>query len=239
MKYVPQTWMPNGTHITCTQSCKSSNTPNDCCSPQHVGDICTHIFMGFHTSSTRDRNWTHHQYCSIQVSFLPKDSVLKTLHLGDWWPSPPSEHRQRSDCQLRWLIACRSCQWLTTNRRPALGQRGCQVAKNCALLKHLFLWNMLGGWDVCSDFVFLGIFDSLIYGVVLRNLFMNSRFGQVTFQCQCQAWFLWRKLAKGCWGLPQSFQVVDDTQKLIAGNWLLSGSLRVVQFLHLCRSNSY
>lgn len=157
MKYVPQTWMPNGTHITCTQSCKSSNTPNDCCSPQHVGDICTHIFMGFHTSSTRDRNWTHHQYCSIQVSFLPKDSVLKTLHLGDWWPSPPSEHRQRSDCQLRWLIACRSCQWLTTNRRPALGQRGCQVAKNCALLKHLFCGTCLGD-GMCVVILFSWVF---------------------------------------------------------------------------------
>ena len=68
-----------------------------------------------------------------------------------------------------------------------VGPTGVPSGKKLRFTKAPFLWNMLGGWDVCSDFVFLGIFDSLIYGVVLRNLFMNSRFGQVTFQCQCQA----------------------------------------------------
>lgn len=29
-----------------------------------------------------------------------------------------------------------------------------------------FFWKMLGGWDVYSDFVFLGIFYSLLYGSI-------------------------------------------------------------------------
>ncbi len=132
----------NGIQVTCTcgrfesHSILKAINPHDCCSPKHVGDICKHFFHYVYTSRTRESNtqtldliFKSRYVCMIPTYPTKKQAVLKTLHITSFKglvnrsrpPTDPAnpKHRQRSDCQLGGLIARRSCEWLTTNRRPA------------------------------------------------------------------------------------------------------------------------